>query len=554
MPRRSAIHLLLRAAIVVLFIVCFWRRAPFPAYADEIDFLSPIETWVKSGPNAHGLWHSPVYVSVLMWLGRAFGVSTAVFRSIGFVSISCAAGLLYSAALTLRPDLEDWRKTLLLGLVLLSPIALGASLLLDYDTTMLVAATSLYFYLLVRYSFEGTRTMHIPSFTRDVIVFGVALGLCLLAKETTPLVYPAGLMLVIWERTDSFASAFARSVASAVLGCLIFLSFAGLWCHYYSLPLSAVFAMDVLGLNIHGIETAPWRVMSTGAVFWLKSMPLAWLGAPVGVLFFAKLPTLFRARGAVRAIAIVMLIVLFVYSVLLSQATYHFPKYMSPVLLWIYWLVLVPEREGLGHSNLTQTNFRTWAIGILLWFILIPVDPMRFVYERNFSSFMCFALVVAAPTVIWALVRYLHLTTWSRGSPRPSTLAILLTMGLSLAYCRNALLTNGSITYWYGDVAPIETREVVARWRMHHPNGAVYIPSKDMAWAVRDLAATYIQRENLGSHAPEICAMQKPFLVVTRIREDSSLLRWPDFESLRKCLGPMREGVDIVYASAYSRD
>ena len=542
------LHVILRFAIIALFVICFVKRAGGPALADEIDFILPMHKWVADGPQRIGVFHAPFYPWVESYLASFFSVKTGVLRLIGLVTTLLASGFLVAAALIVHPLLAPWRLTILLALALLAPYTLGSALILDHDPTVLLAATALYFFLMALHDRPSRDHQG-----RLVLTFGLALGLCLMGKESTALVYPAGLVLLFWP-TFGFARALLLAALSGVLGCMFFLAVTSLWCSYYAIPLSTVFEMDLLGLTLMGGHPQPWNVLSFGASVWVKVVPMLWLGLPLSLLFLKRIPLIFRAGGAARAIALNVLLVLFTYTFLLRQTTYNFPKYMSPILLWIPWLVLVPDRESTGHSNLTSENFRSWAFVILLWFILVPLDPMWVLHDRTPHSLWLALAVFTVPTAVWVAVRYLNLTSWSNGSPRFSTMSLLFSVGLALIYCRTALISNASITYWYGDTSIAEAVTQVQDWRAKNPTGKIFVPSKDIAYSTREFGTIYISKDSLGADATTLCADKKPLLVVTRMREDTSLSRAAEYDVLRKCLGPIVQGVDIAFASAYSQN
>ena len=357
-----------------------------------------------------------------------------------------------------------------------------------------------------------------------MLVFGLAFALCLMAKESTSLVYPLGLFVLLL-RPFGARRALLLSGLSWLLGLAVFLSLTALWCAHYGIALADVFAMDTLGFRILGVAPAPWSHLSAARMLWLRVMPVFWLGIPLTILFFSRIPALFRAGGAVRAIATVVLVVMFAYTMFLRQTTYLFPKYMAPVLLWVPWLMLVLEPENNSITNLRPENFRNWATWILAWFVVSPFDPMSVLYTREPKTLLLGLALLAVPTIIWGAVRYLNLTRWAHGSPRPSTLALLLSIGLALLYCRSALVSQGSVTYWYGDKALPESRELIVRWRAANPNGRIYAPAKDMAYANLDLGVEYLSKDELADHGREFCKQPIPMLVVTRVREDSSLSR-----------------------------
>lgn len=529
-------HRVIRLLIVLTFVACFLRRMGGPALADEIDFTMPLEPWVATGPQEIGLWHSPLYPWLLSLLGKLFGFAPAVSRLVGFVCTAVSGAAIFFAAKVLRPGLEAWKQTALLALGLMSPVALGAALTLDYDTTLLVAATATYFYLLVRLGRKPR-----VSVAKSIGAFGLALAFCFLGKESTPLVYPIGVLVLFW-RPFGPVRALAAATASGVLGVALFLSFCWVWCRHYGLPLAKVFEMDLVGLRIHSGAPDAWSAVSFAGTLWVKAIPVLWIGLPLTVLFASRARLLWRAEPAVRAVTSVVVCVVLAYTFGLRQMTYHFPKYMAPVLPWVAWLVAMTETK-----NERLSKYWLWAV--LAWFLIIP-DPLGVLYHRNALWASLWLVLTAAPLLAWRML--------PKRNPKPafSSLVLFVTLGLCVTYCREALISQKAITYWYGERAIAEAQIAVRNWRALYPQGIIYAPAKDIHYATRGFGSQYWSKEVLQEEREKLCAVARakkiPMLFVTRIREDSSLLRSPRLEAYRKCLTEIRSGVDIALGSSYS--
>src|SRR5262249_45948249 len=143
-----------------------------PAVADEVDFMLPLAVWAKTGPQRWGVWHTPFYPWIMSLLACVFGVSVAVGRSIGLVSILGSALLIADCS-----PRDEAKKTTLLALALLSPVMLGSALLMDYDNTLLVLSTSFYFWSLFKIEKAGMRGV------RALALLSGSLALCWMSKE-----------------------------------------------------------------------------------------------------------------------------------------------------------------------------------------------------------------------------------------------------------------------------------------------------------------------------------------------------------------------------------
>ncbi|MEW6056691.1 MAG: hypothetical protein AB1540_08755 [Bdellovibrionota bacterium] len=538
------LHLIARLAAVFIFLAAFFLRAGDFLIADEIDFAKPLAKWVTDGPQREGLWHSPFYPWLVSNLGRWFGFTPAVKHSIGFFTIIVTAMFLYRAALAVRPRLEEWKRTALIVIGLLFPVSLSSSLLLDYDTTLLMAATAGYFYLIAsHYSDSGNRKKPVGDFSK-IAVLGSSLGLCLMAKETTPLVYPLAIFVAEWRRS-SFVRGLFLSVCSAVWGIFFFLGAAWSWCQYYALPLSAVFEMDLLGLKIHGGAAAPWAVLSMQASLWVKSFPVIWVGPPLLVLFVAYLPRFFRGNGATGGITAVIVAVLLAYTFVLRQMTYYHPKYMAPVLPWLAWLCILELPSKLEAS---RSSLLGWMAGIFAWFLVLS-SPLEVLYSRHLTALLQSLMIFLGPLAFWVVFRFSSQVKKRSVIPNASMMVLFLTLGLCASYAKSALFSGRSITYWYGEQAISEAVAIAKKWQANYPDGALYAPAKDIAWATRSLNGVELPKDELAAQSSRLCGKKDPFLIITRVREDSSLISGRGLERLRTCLKHVQIGKDIVWAA-----
>lgn len=528
-PKMLNLHFALRLAAFAVFAACFAFRAGDLPLADEVDFMKPIEAWVSGRPQIAGLWHAPFYPWFLSLAGKVVGFSPAVFRFIGFLTSIGAAIFVYKAARLVLPRLGEWPLTLLWGLTLLAPVTLGSALLLDYDTTLLVVTTAFYFYLLVAHERKALRY--------PILTFGAVIGLCLMSKETTPLVYPLGFWILETPRRG-VARAFARAVLVGIVGVLVFLALTWAWCLWFDLPLSAVFAMDLLGLKVHSAATSTVFL----AQIWSKVFPAFWVSLPLMALFVWRLPRLWRLSASIRAITAVVIAVLLIYTFVLRQMTYYFPKYMAPVLVWLPWLVFVSETWPAKAKLMSKTD-RVMVGAILIWF-LVFCEPLGVLHGRTLRELPGALLPYLVPL---AAVYALGLLRRSKAL-RIEILIYVMALGASLAYCRDVLLTSKAVTYWYGEKALLEARETIGQWRSLNPNGAIYSPAKDIAFVTREFGTKYVAMDPMLGLSEKLCAQRTPLLVVTRVREDNSILKASQMAAYRSCL-KLQQKTHIIYGT-----
>lgn len=526
-------HHLTRLALLAVFIACFILRAGDPPIADELDMVRPLTKWITEGPQRWGLWHSPFYSWIVALLGKLHGsFSLTITRSVGVLTTVLTAGLMYYVAHKIKPELAAWKLTLIVALGLMSPLMFGSAHLIDYDNTILLAATAVYFALIFAREKNSLRRP-----LRLSAEFGLALALCLVGKESTPLVYPIGLVVLWWKPLGPWR-AIAYATLSGIFGVVLFLVLAWAWCAWYSLPLLSIFEWDyqclIMRLGVGG--AAPNLARS----LWIRGSFVFWVGVPVFVFFAYKLPALIRRGGAIAAVSSIVVAVIFTYTFVLSQMTYQFPKYMVPVLPWISWLLLVAEKE------VRQKHLVWWVGGICIWFALAP-NPLNVIYERDTTSAFLSLAVTLAPILLGLALRRFRPSILQF-----STLVALVSLGLCISYSKTLLFSNRALTFWYGDRAVHEIRPVVQSWRQKNPDGKLFVLAKDLTYATEDLGSFYINKDEMIGRAKTLCSGKKPFLLVTRIREDSSLLRAPELAVYRGCLKKIERGVDIVWGAAYS--
>lgn len=519
---------LLETLVFVAFSAAWAVKAGYPPIADEVDFMKPLVAWIQQGPRAEGMWHSPFYNWLLMGLGRVYGDSLAVSRSVGLVSALIMLLCVRRATQAVAPALTPGLRCLVLAVVALNPATISTALLLDYDTTLLVAATALYFTMLL--TTDPSRRLLFLGRT------GVALALCFMGKETTPLVYPIGVFVLVAASGKGWGRAILDSAAVAIIGAGLFLGAAALWCKAYHVHMPRMFDMDLLGLKIHGgaAATAGYGLARS---LWVKLTPVLWMGLPGAFLFASALshPKKILKEPGLAAVLSVVLAVLGAYTLALGQKTYHFPKYMAPALPWALWIGLMANRHHFHDA--TPLKYTLFAAVLGIWHFLAP-NPLLILHDRDAQSLIIYLIVAGLPFAAAAFM------------VRPHRLALAVAGLMAVvAHVKQGALTSRSITYWYGDTALVEAPPRVQAWVGGHPQGELYSPAKDLAWTLRGFGVEYQPRDLLAGNAESLCRSRSPLLIVTRDREDSSLSRATELARLRECLKPTAVHDDLVMGS-----
>jgi hypothetical protein len=150
--------------------------------------------------------------------------------------------------------------------------------------------------------------------------------------------------------------------------------------------------------------------------------------------------------------------------------------------------------------------------------------------------------------IFWLIIQFYFNFEWSW-----KVFSVFCLMTLSAVYCRMLIGEKKSIHYWIGESAIEQARMRVDVWRKKYKDGTIYVPSKDLAYALRDFGVEYKPKDSLENDAQKICEASKikPILLVTRIREDSSFLFSPQMKAYRNCLSYVFQEIDIVSASSY---
>ncbi len=508
--------------IFVTFFALWLVRAAHHPIADEVDFVKPMLLWVQGGPRVEGLWHAPFYPWTLMALGRFFGPSPALFRVVGALCIAITGWVGVKAARRAYPEIKQYQSLILLALLLFSPALFSSALLLDYDTTLLTVATAGFFGALLSHEKEKAPRLAVRA--------GLWIGLCLMAKETTPLMYPLGVTVLLWRRGEKPGRALAWSVLSLTVACALFLLTTWVWCKAYGIHMPRVFDMDVLGLKVHGggsSNLTPLRRL------WVWLTPVLWLSPSALWLLHraAQRETGLLKRPAAAAIFSVSIAVVLAYTFALSQRTYHFPKYMAPVFPWLLWLGFMGKLFSQERSQ--RVNALLFSGFCLIWFALVP-NPLDLLHSRSAEGVLIYAMVAGIPLGIAAFTR-----------PRGLVL-LILTLASAIPHIKQALLTQKSITYWYGETALPDARPLVREWMARHPQATLISPAKDLGLELQDLGFEYIPKDLLKGDAKMLCAQREPLLILTRVREESSLTRQPELETLKNCLATVQEHGDLV--------
>jgi 4-amino-4-deoxy-L-arabinose transferase-like glycosyltransferase len=351
----------LAAGSVAFFLFCVLPRLGYPLVYDEVNFALAAEAVAATGrPFAragfmedrgaldrefqYALWHPPLYMYALGLAFWLLGPGEAQARAVGVASTLAAGGLLF--VLTRRLTGKSWPAAGAVGLFLTHPLTVQSSLLVDIDGSVLLP-------LFLASVLAGSTLMGRPG-VGTVTRAGLAFGLALLAKLTTPLAIPPVLGLTLLARGYG---AVAWLIAGAVA--LIGAGFcAGIW-GLFSLGLSLPFTMPLevtaaearlaLGAGLSGIESG-W-----------------WLSPPLLILFgwaLGRRAATWLGGNKADAADLVTLLGAVVLGVYLARTAGYFPKYQVaavPLMVAAVATGLGPDIAGLRP----QRRALTGAVGAI---------------------------------------------------------------------------------------------------------------------------------------------------------------------------------------------
>ena len=151
------------------------------------------------------LWHPPLYIYLLGGTVALFGENEPAARSLGVLSLLIAAAFTFDLARRAvrehggEPESGLAAGVLAVALLVLNPLAIQATLVLDIDNTVLMVLVTAFVWLAIRLPERwGLRT---------VVGLSVLFAVCLWAKLTTPLALGVALVFSACSRVGAGARA-----------------------------------------------------------------------------------------------------------------------------------------------------------------------------------------------------------------------------------------------------------------------------------------------------------------------------------------------------------
>lgn len=542
-------------ATVVIFALLFFQQAGQLYVIDEAEYPLVAKAISEGGrpiyyrgedmPANIGIWHPPLYTYSLAVWQQLFGTSHEATRAFGLACALVAAALGWLVLRRLFPRQVPWLGVAWLALFLLHPYAIQSALLTDIDTTVLVPTSMLALWVVVECVVARRWSPDVSA-----LYLGVAVGVNLLGKLTTPIALVPIVVATLWLLT--------RSIPSTIRGLSIVLAvaatvFVSVWGGISALARVAftypfTFSYDSFVART-GSRTLGDRLSllrpSESVEFWLT--PLLLVMMAVGV-FFAIRHIREPVGQAVLLVAVFALTVFFTYNVV-TGPPFGFPKYYAPalgpmVLVAVAPLGLVLSDLALRRRLTAAAVFALCALAVVLFALAFReyrVDGATDVYpDRPWWFTGGFVLVVLAALALVLRPRQrLHRPAAWASLVVCAGLVVLAVTGFSSAAAQRSSMS--SVRYFPGErdfeLTVARVKELLGgRAMKDRPR---LISAKDVGY---ESGVRYYEDGGYLASPAALAALIRSdprMVIVTRAKYDFSSILWPDaFETIDDLADP----------------
>jgi 4-amino-4-deoxy-L-arabinose transferase-like glycosyltransferase len=523
-------------------------EAEFPLVAKAIaDTGRPIYYRGEDLSANVGIWHPPLYSYTLgVWV-EWFGSSHVAVRSFGFACALIAALLGWLVIRRLFPDRHRWLGTAWLGIFLLHPYVIQSALLPDIDSTVLVASSMFALWVLT----EAVVARRWSPLATSCL-FGVVLGVNLLAKLTTPIalipLFIIGLALSTRSVRWTLGGTLIFSAVAAALFCAIWGGISAVAHLDFGYPFTFTYDSVVsrsgsksLEQHIHELKPSP------PVLFWLT--PILLIAFACGTLS-AIAAARRRAGQAVLLIAFFAAMVFFAYNVI-TGPPFGFPKYYAPALGPAAIVALAPfglsSRAGVAWRHpwtrsLLGALVAAFAALVIASYLEYPHGSSVKLFPERPAWFLILAglLVVAVLVVLVRPLQVRHQArTWGLGL-LAATLVVLV--GTNVATAMRQRSAAASVRYFPGERDFSVTITKLRALDLDHAalEHATLISAKDVGY---ESGVRYYE-DGLYLSDParlgKLLRSSPNMLMVTRNDYDFSAIVWPKaFATIRKVAHPI---------------
>jgi 4-amino-4-deoxy-L-arabinose transferase-like glycosyltransferase len=524
--------MILSVVVIATYLALAIVQAGEPLVIDEMEFPRLAEAVADTGrpvyyrgeetPAQIGVYHPPLYGYTLGGWVALFGFSEEAVRLFGIL-LMIATALVFTRIVRLLGVAGRWGSPIFLGLFLLHPYVVQSALLPDIDGTMLLFATGLVFYEVIRAATSD------EGIGRGGLRVGLALALALASKLTSILLLPAVFIGILLGRGPRRASAITG--LAALVGSAAFLTLWWVVASVADLPFAYPFEFTVQsglkgGVGDAGITELLARLIPANyTIFWLGILlpVLAVIGTANLIGQWKdrpeRRPALVLALWSVGAIGF--------YS-LITGPPFGFPKYFitslpTMAVLGVVAAEWVMERVSSRKFGATLVLLALGSISVLAgWRFAAVADEGRYAWPGFLWLVVLVLLSGAAAAAIM--------------KGRGRQLAIFLVAGVAIStVAYNASMSavqaadTRSVRYFPGEVGFDET--VAFLKSRVGPDDPILVP-KDIGSATYNV---YHEQETLFLDEDALAAVLAdddiPYAVVRR-DWDYSYLVFPEVESI----------------------
>ena len=430
------------------------------------------------------LWHPPLYIYLLGGVVHLGGWNPPVLRLLGLLG-GLASGLLsYVLAVELTrgpPPARALAGGLATVLVLLCPLVVQSTLVVDIDLTLLLPLSLLFLLLYARLERAGAQG-------RRWLVLVPLFSLLLWAKMTNPL--PLLAVIVTWQLLRGRPLRAGRDLLGIGLGGMAL--FGASWLligRTFGWPLDMPFGVNLVQWQ-DSADVARRAYTSPGAFLEGLQPSVLWLGPGLVALGLvgtavrvAELARCWRFRRSDLLIGLLVLLVLGY----VNKSAGGFAKYqvaLAPLLAILAAPLLASA--VCAHARLTT------ALSVL-GALVAAIVTLRLVRD-DWTQHQTWAVEPLAGAWLLGIVVVALLAGSLRRLAGPAALASLLglTVGWSLGTDLYQAAAPYSTTYWYGTTGTSEA----ARWVDEHlAPEQTYVAAKEVA--IRAIDQRYVDQDNL---------------------------------------------------------
>jgi 4-amino-4-deoxy-L-arabinose transferase-like glycosyltransferase len=523
-------------------------EAEFPLVAKAIaDTGRPVYYRGEDLPANVGIWHPPLYAYTLgVWV-ELFGSSHVAVRSFGFACALIAAALGWLVIRRLFPERHRWLGTAWLGIFLLHPYGIQSALLPDIDSTVLVASSMFALWALTE-AVVARRWSPIAT----SVLFGVVLGVNLLAKLTTPIalipLLIVGLALSTRSARWTLGGTLIFSAVGATVFCAVWGGIAAAAHLDFGYPFTFTYDSLVSRSGSKGFEQHIEDLRPSPIVlFWLTPiLIITFVAGTLATLTAARR----RAGQGVLLIAFFATMVFFAYNVI-TGPPFGFPKYYAPALGPAAIVALAPFGLSSGASFAWRRPWTRSLFGavvlaaaalVISSYLEYPRDSAAKLFPERPVWFLIFVgLLVVASLAL--LVRPLQLGhrahIWGLGL-LAATLIVLV--GTNVATAMRQRSAPGSVRYFPGERDFSVTIAKLRALDLDHAalEHATLVSAKDVGY---ESGVRYYEDDFYLPDPARLAKLLRSspnMLMVTRSDYDFSAIVWPKaFAMIKKVAHPI---------------